>query len=120
MKVMVVDDSSSVRSLLRMILAPLQCELAECEDGSEAVKRYPQIRPDLVLMDIEMPVMDGFTATELLISGDPSASVIMMSQYSDPNITERSLQSGAKRFISKDMLYHLPEIFRTMIKEDRN
>lgn len=114
MKIMIVDDSSSVRALLRMILMPMQCQLVECSDGEEAVAAYPRIRPDLVLMDIEMPVMDGITAAERLLTADPSATIIMMSQYSDAVITERSLRSGARRFIAKDMLYHLPEIFRTM------
>jgi CheY-like chemotaxis protein len=117
MKIMIVDDSSSVRALLRLILAPMQCELVECSDGKEAVETYIRIRPDLVLMDIEMPVMDGITAAERLLTGDPNAAVIMMSQYSDAVITERSLRTGARRFISKDMLYHLPEIFRSMIPD---
>ena len=114
MKIMIVDDSSSVRALLRMILAPMQCELVECADGEEALAEYSRTRPDLVLMDIEMPVMDGIAAAEQLLGSDPHASIIMMSQYSDTVITERSLRTGARRFISKDMLYHLPEIFRTM------
>ncbi len=118
MKIMIVDDSSSVRALLRLILAPMQCELVECSDGEEAVETYTRIRPDLVLMDIEMPVMDGIIAAEQLLAGDPNAAVIMMSQYSDAVITERSLRTGARRFISKDMLYHLPDIFRTMTHEE--
>lgn len=117
MKIMIVDDSSSVRALLRLILAPMQCELVECADGKEAIAQYSRTKPDIVLMDIEMPVMDGIAAAEQVLEKDPGASVIMMSQYSDAVITERSLRTGARRFISKDMLYHLPEIFRTMTHE---
>jgi CheY-like chemotaxis protein len=68
MKIMIVDDSSSVRASAeddpRM---PMQCQLVECADGEEALAEYPRTRPDLVLMDIEMPVMDGIAAAEQLL-----------------------------------------------------
>ena len=61
--VLVVDDSDDIRGLLRLLLERRGCRVVEAEDGQEAVARAAEVRPDLILMDLSMPVLDGYEAT---------------------------------------------------------
>jgi len=73
MKLLIVDDNASSRKLIKTFLADLNCEMFECSDGSEAVAEYLAHHPDFVLMDIQMPRMDGIRATKCLKIADRRA-----------------------------------------------
>lgn len=73
----------------------------EAENGAKAVEKYNELKPDLVLMDITMPEMDGIQALKKIKETDPNASVIMCSAMGQQAMVIESIQSGAKDFIVK-------------------
>lgn len=83
MKLLVVEDNQEMRRLLRRLLAGLAAVIFECPDGREAPDAYSRTRLDWVLMDIEMPVVDGITATELIRAPDPEAKIIIVTSHDE-------------------------------------
>ena len=100
-QVLIVDDQARARQGLRALLAtcPLIGEVREASNGAEAIENVEQGRPDLVLMDVRMPVMDGLEATRLIKSNWPEVKVILLSTYSDHRAD--ALAAGAVAFVSK-------------------
>ena len=102
-RLVLVDDQATVRQGLKMrlLLEPDITVIGEAGSGKEALALVPQLRPDVVLMDIEMPDMDGIVATGALHSIVPQSATVMLSIHSD-NITRvRAQQAGAKAFVEK-------------------
>ena len=101
-KVMICDDAAFMRMMIKDILTKNGYEIAaEAENGQKAVEKYPEAKPDLVLMDITMPEMDGIQALKAIKAADPSATVIMCSAMGQQAMVIESIQSGAKDFIVK-------------------
>ena len=75
--------------------------VGEAENGAKGVEKYNELKPDLVLMDITMPEMDGIAALKAIKANDPGASVIMCSAMGQQAMVIESIQSGAKDFIVK-------------------
>ena len=101
-RILVVDDNLLIRTLLREILSGAGHEvLAEAGDGDEAIKRYLELRPDLVTLDLVMPRRDGLATLAELRHLDPRARVIICSAWlTQPRVTT-ALRLGAKGFVSK-------------------
>lgn len=100
---MLVDDSDEVRGSLRMLMA-LSDRLevvAEAANGEEALRRLEVIEPDVILMDLNMPVMDGVEATERIAASYPGISVIVLSVQDDVEYVRRSMRAGAKDYLFK-------------------
>lgn len=101
-KVLICDDAAFMRMMIKDILSKNGYEIAgEAENGVKAVEKYNETKPDLVLMDITMPEMDGIQALKTIKSGDPSAMVIMCSAMGQQAMVIESIQAGAKDFIVK-------------------
>ena len=102
-KILVVDDLPLNRTILVDVLAPLGFQIAEAGDGKEALALATQFQPDLVLMDLTMPVMDGFEATRQLRCAPATARlpVIATSASAMPETTARSRDAGASAFLAK-------------------
>ena len=98
-KILIVDDNDDLRYLLRIMLA--EYITLEARNGSEAVGMFKVQKPDLVLMDILMPVMDGIDATKEIIKIDPYAKIIAITAYASK--AETIIQAGAKEVIQKPM-----------------
>ena len=81
--VLIVDDSRPMRELIRMTLAGVAEIVGECSDGSEALSAYERLRPDWVLMDIEMTHVDGITATREIMAAHPLAKIVIVTDYND-------------------------------------
>jgi len=113
MKLLIVDDNTGMRSMLRGICNEMFAEINECKDGDEAVEAYDVQKPDWVLMDIKMKKMDGITATKKIKIKYPGAKIIIVSQYNDKNFIEESIKSGAMEFVSKEDLTRVEEIIKT-------
>ena len=104
MKVLVVDDSDDSRFLLRKRLEKKrQFQIVgEAADGLEAVKQVEALGPDIVIMDVRMPVMDGIEATRQIKERFPSTSVLAHSGFSDLDQMEAMREAGAVGYVLKD------------------
>jgi two-component system chemotaxis response regulator CheY len=101
-KIMICDDAAFMRMMIKDILSKNGYEIvAEAENGAIAVEKYPETKPDLVLMDITMPDMDGIQALKKIKEIDPSANVIMCSAMGQQAMVIEAIQNGAKDFIVK-------------------
>ncbi len=100
--ILICDDAAFMRMMIKDILTKNGYNVAgEAENGAKAVEKYAELKPDLVLMDITMPEMDGIEALKKIKESDPSASVIMCSAMGQQAMVIESIQSGAKDFIVK-------------------
>lgn len=101
-KIMIVDDAAFLRAILKDILLKAGHEVVfEAANGKEAVDRYKAYQPDLVTMDITMPVMEGIQAVKEIRQLDPKANIVMCSAMGQRNLIIEAIQSGAKDFIIK-------------------
>jgi len=107
MTVLIVDDNAEMRRLLKSLVRPLAEAAYECGDGAEALAAYAAHRPDWVLMDIEMKVMDGVTATKEILAADPAAKVIVVTDYDHAEWRAAVRAAGACAFVPKDRLYEI-------------
>ena len=100
--ILIVDDAAFMRMMIKDILTKNGYTVAgEAENGLKAVEKYAELKPDLVLMDITMPEMDGIQALKKIKSTDPAASVIMCSAMGQQAMVIESIQAGARDFIVK-------------------
>ena len=102
-KVLIVDDIQETRDHLSKLLS-FEADMdvvGVAASGAEAVERAVELMPDVVLMDINMPGMDGIAATELLATTCPTASVVMMSVQGEADYLRRSMLAGAREFLVK-------------------
>jgi DNA-binding NarL/FixJ family response regulator len=103
-RVLIVDDDALVRAGLAMLLAGADdIEIAgEAADGSEVAQAVAEHQPDVVLMDIRMPGMDGLAATELVRAADGAPEVIVLTTFEADDYVLRALRAGAGGFLLKD------------------
>ena len=101
---LIVDDHEVVREGLRLSLsrAPHIRVVGEASDGASAVELAERRKPDVVIMDVRMPGMDGLEATKLLAERAPSTKVLIFTAYSERSLLGRGLESGAKGYILKE------------------
>ncbi len=103
-RVLVVDDHTLLRdgisALLR--LAPDMEVVGEAADGKEALAKVMELRPEVVLMDLEMPVMDGLEASRKICARYPDVSVLVLSQYQDAEHVLEAVEAGVKGFVNKN------------------
>ncbi|NJL92825.1 MAG: MinD/ParA family protein [Anaerolineae bacterium] len=124
-KVLLVDDVPETRENLKKLLAfePDIEVVGAASTGREALQFAEEVQPDIVLMDINMPDMDGITATERMKSVAPAAAVVMMSVQSEADYLRRAMMAGARDFLTKpisgDDLYSTIRRVFDMTLEDR-
>ena len=100
--ILICDDAAFMRMMIKDILTKNGYEIAgEAENGAKAVEKYNETKPDLVLMDITMPEMDGIQAWKKIKEADANACVIMCSAMGQQAMVIEAIQSGAKDFIVK-------------------
>lgn len=100
--ILVCDDAAFMRMMIKDILSKSGYNVAgEAENGVKAIEKYKEISPDLVLMDITMPEMDGIQALKEIKKVDAGAKVIMCSAMGQQAMVIESIQAGAKDFIVK-------------------
>lgn len=103
-RVLIVDDEALVRHALRIFLeaAPATAVAGEAVNGTDAVEQYRMLRPDVVLMDIQMPVMNGIEATEMITAEHPDARVLAVTTFSSESHVIAALRAGASGYLVKD------------------
>ena len=100
--ILICDDAAFMRMMIKDILTKNGYTVAgEAENGVKAVEKYSEVKPDLVLMDITMPEMDGIQALKKIKELDPDAVVVMCSAMGQQAMVIESIQAGAKDFIVK-------------------
>jgi len=101
-RILLVDDTTFMRRMLRDILVRAGFEVsAEASNGRQAVEAYRQARPDLVIMDITMPEMDGVAAVREIAGADPAARIVMCSALGQQELIVEALEAGARDFVVK-------------------
>jgi len=105
-RILLADDHSLLRDGLRLLLErqPDFSVVAEAGDGREALRRVEEHRPDIAVMDIAMPQLNGIEATKQIVAHNPSTSVIMLSMHHDESYVVRALNAGARGYLLKDSL----------------
>jgi len=103
-RLLIADDHLIVRQGLRLILETEEgFELVgEASDGTEAVKLAGELHPDVILMDLRMPGMDGLTAIEQLAETQPEIAIVILTTFNEDDLMVRGLRAGAKGFLLKD------------------
>lgn len=101
-RVLIVDDAAFMRMMIKDILSKNGYEVAgEADNGAKAVEKYKELTPDLVLMDITMPEMNGIDAVKNIRAMDPGAKIVMCSAMGQQAMVIESIQAGARDFIVK-------------------
>jgi DNA-binding response OmpR family regulator len=101
--VLVVDDEPMTRNMLRMILSYAGHEIYEAEDGLDALQKIEQYSPDLVILDVMMPNMDGIDVCKALRKNEKTSNlpVVMLSARTNPADVEAGLAAGANKYLTK-------------------
>lgn len=113
-RILLVDDQSIVRQGLRMFLSlddTLEI-VGEAANGLDAITQVVTLQPDVVLMDMMMPQMDGIEATSLLRMRGNNVAVIALSQNQDPGLIDEMIKAGANAYLSKSV--HTEELIRVI------
>lgn len=115
--VLVVDDEPMTRTLLQLMLAPADYEVFEAGDGFEALEKIKQRQPDILVLDVMMPNMDGFTLCRILREQEATATtpIILLSAKTTPEAIQEGLLAGGNRYLTKpvsrkDLLDSLAEL----------
>ena len=103
-RVALVDDQAIVRAGLARILSPADGfeVVAECADGRQAVEELSRLGPDVVLMDIRMPVLDGIAATAQLRAADDPLDILVLTTFGEDEVLWGAIEAGAAGFVLKD------------------
>ena len=106
-KVLIVDDMPQVRQELRQLLQLTDGieVIGEASDGQEAILQAERLHPDVVIMDLEMPILDGLQATRQIKQRKLAGRVVILSVHSEPEDLDRAMQAGADAFIQKGSPY---------------
>ena len=116
MTVLIVEDNAGIRRLLRRTLLETASAIWECTDGSDALAAYEKHCPDVVLMDVRMPSVDGLTATKQIRAYDSLARIIIVTDYEDQDLRAAALEAGAREYVLKHEISDLPEIISAVGK----
>lgn len=101
-KILVVDDSSIMRKMIKQTLVEENHTVAgEAKNGKDAVEMYKILKPDVVTMDITMRDMDGFEAAKEILTCDPQANIIFLSNLDEEKYSHDAKQLGAKGYVNK-------------------
>jgi DNA-binding NarL/FixJ family response regulator len=106
-KLMIVDDHAETRSLIRDLIGSYVDEIVECANGEEASEQCGEFHPDLVTMDLNMPLTGGLEATRRILERHPTTRVIVITQHDTAEFRQAATRAGACHFFSKSNLVSL-------------
>ena len=111
MIILIVEDNPLMRGLIRETVREYAALILECEDGDQAFATYQAHLPHWVLMDIQMPRVDGLTASRQIKAGFPNAQICIVTDYGDAGTRTSAQAAGAKAFVLKENLEELRNLF---------
>lgn len=113
--VLVVDDYEPARKAFRELLEQEEGiqVIGEAADGREAIAKYQELHPQVILMDVKMPRMNGITATGRIKKQSPEAKVIILSAYDEKDLAEKAMNLGASAYLTKNQA--VEDIIRTIL-----
>ncbi len=114
MTILLVEDNDGVRRMVRRALSSLASDIRECGDGSGALETYAQFQPDIVLMDIQMPQMDGLLTTREIVTVYPAARIVILTDYDGEDLRVAAREAGACGYALKQDLTGLPSLIRQL------
>ena len=120
-KILIVEDNEKNRILIRDILQHFGYETIEAENGEEGIRMAKEHRPDLILMDMQMPVMDGFKAIKALRAdpGTEKIKIIAITSFSMKGDREKAIEAGADDYLSKPIdTRNLIKVVRRILGEE--
>jgi len=113
-RVLIVEDNELMRKTIRAFLSDLGAEIVgEAIDGNEAVQAYDKHRPDITLLDIELPGKSGTEVLQEIIGREPTAYIVMLTAVSDMSVADACIEAGAQSYIRKGAA---PDAFKAMLK----
>jgi DNA-binding NarL/FixJ family response regulator len=123
-RILIADDLPRVRFELTTMLKLLGTKdsvdlvvIGEAQNGYEAIQQAQNLHPDVIIMDLEMPELDGYRATESIKSADPTVFIVILSIHSDPLSRQKAIQAGADAFVEKGApLNELLQVIRSSQK----
>jgi two-component system chemotaxis response regulator CheY len=103
-RVLLADDEAHVRLFVKSVIASMGCEIVgEAANGRQAVELFDRTSPDLVLLDINMPEMDGLSALRALRAKSETVAIIMLTSLASADVVEQALDAGATYHLRKDL-----------------
>lgn len=108
-KILIADDNNKMREMLMELLGELTNSLIEAENGVEAVQKSKQFNPGLIIMDIEMPKMDGITAAKEILKHDENAKILFLTSFADELHRRKVLEFNGSGIFSKEKLLELKD-----------
>ncbi len=117
-KILVVDDEARMRKLIKKILSEKYDVVGEAEDGEEAIRKYEELDPDVVTLDIQMPKMDGFEVLSEIKEKDESKKVVLITVCSSDNEVPEKLKDEADAHVvkpakKKQLLNAIEDVLKT-------
>jgi two-component system chemotaxis response regulator CheY len=102
-KILIAEDEAHIRSLISLIVSSLGAEVvAEASDGEQAMILYRQFKPDMVILDINMPKLDGVAVLKQIMAIDPQALVVMLTSLNALDVVKECIDAGAWNYILKN------------------
>jgi DNA-binding NarL/FixJ family response regulator len=119
LRTLIVDDHEGFREVLRSkLLEKTQCMLiGECSDGLEAVRQAEELQPDLILMDLSLPRLNGIEAGRRIRKISPNSKIVFLSQDDSPEIAQGALRLGAAGYLLKSDATELPLVVDAVLQE---
>ncbi|MCB2203547.1 response regulator [bacterium] len=112
MRCLIIEDNDGMRELLRQLLTDYCEEIAEARNGEEGYKIYRSSKPDLVIMDNFLPGIDGLETAEKIIEIEPTAHIVMVTDFDEVPYRQAAMRSGIRGFYGKNDLMHLRSYIR--------
>jgi DNA-binding NarL/FixJ family response regulator len=105
-RILIADDSPSVRAGLKLLLQYHEDWIVcgEAEDGEDAVKKATELKPDVILLDISMPAMDGLSAAELIRRDAPETEILIVTHFESLDLARYAAQTGVRAYITKSRI----------------
>jgi len=115
MKILLVEHNPEMRRLLKSMIAEIADEISESDGGNDAVEKFREAKPDAAIIDIYRKPNNGLTSAALIMSEEPQAKIIFISNYTDERTREWARAAGGYAFFGKDDLLSLVEFLKAQI-----